>query len=245
MNTLRRHCQVWRVLLHAALWVLAVHSAAAVAAGEYADALRLAGNSKFAEAYALLLPLAERGERKAQYIVGESLYWGTGVTQDRQAAFKWYRKAADAGLPEAKFNLAHAYKNGAGVAPNRARFEPLVRAAADAGYDKAQHDYSVLLRERKDYKLALKWALRAANQGMVGAQVNAGHMYRLGYGASLDDEEALFWLGIAGPNYKPADQFARQLAQKLGPVRTDLVIERMAAWKPVHELAPITSLERQ
>jgi TPR repeat protein len=207
--------------------------------------LRLAGESRFKEAYELLLPLAERGERKAQYIVGESLYWGTGVAQDRQAAVKWYRKAADGGLPEAKFNLAHAYKNGSGVAPSRTRFEPLLSAAANAGFDKAQQDYSVLLRERKNYRLALKWALRAANQGLVAAQVNAGHMYRLGLGTDANDEEALLWLGIASSNYKPADQFARQLAQKLGPERTENVIKRLAAWTAVRELAPITSPERQ
>lgn len=193
----------------------------------------------------MLLPLAERGERKAQYIVGESLYWGTGVEKDPRAAVRWYRKAADAGLPEAKFNLAHAYKKGVGVPAEPSRFEPLLIAAAKAGYDKAQHDYSVILRERKQYKPALEWSLRAANQGLVAAQVNAGHFYRLGVGVASNEEEALFWLGIASPNFKPADEYAKALAQKLGAARTDAVIKRMAAWKIVEELAPITSSGRK
>ena len=215
------------------------------AAGEYERSLGLAAQKRFDEAFALMLPLAQRGERKAQYIVGESYYWGTGVAQDRTIAVSWYRKAADAGLPEAKFNLAYALKKGIGVAPNPARFEPLLLAAATAGYDKAQHDYSVILRERKQYKPALKWALRAANQGLVAAQVNAGHLYRLGYGVKASDEEALYWLAIASANYKQADQFAKELAQKLGPERTEKVITRMAVWKPVPELMPLTTSERK
>ena len=215
------------------------------AAGEYEQSLGLAAQKRFDEAFALILPLAQRGERKAQYIVGESYYWGTGVAQDRTIAVSWYRKAADAGLPEAKFNLAYALKKGIGVAPNPARFEPLLLAAATAGYDKAQHDYSVILRERKQFKPALKWALRAANQGLVAAQVNAGHLYRLGYGVKASDEEALYWLAIASANYKQADQFAKELAQKLGPERTEKVITRMAVWKPVPELMPLTTSERK
>ena len=103
----------------------------------------------------------------------------------------------------------------------------------------------MILRERKQYKPALKWALRAAKQGVVAAQVNAGHLYRLGYGTGANDEEALFWLGIASPNYKQADSFARELAKQLGPERTDHVIKRMAVWKVATELAPITSPDRK
>ena len=243
--------EVWRdgksirKVSFAAFFVFALQGTLASAAGEYEQSLRLAGQSKFAEAFALLLPLAESGERKAQYIVGESYYWGTGVAQNREAAVKWYRKAADAGLPEAKFNLAYAYKKGVGLKADPARYEPLLIAAAKAGYDKAQQDYSVVLRERKQYKLALQWALRAANQGVIAAQVNAGHFYRLGYGTAVNDDEALFWLGIASPNFAQADQFAKSLAQKIGPERTDRVIKRMALWTPKPELAPITSSGRK
>ena len=56
------------------------------AAGEYEQSLRLAAQKRFDEAFALVLPLAQRGERKAQYIIGESYYWGTGVAQDRKMA---------------------------------------------------------------------------------------------------------------------------------------------------------------
>ena len=237
------NCRLVPLLAFASMVLLG--SQGVSAAGEYEQSLRLAAQKRFDEAFALVLPLAQRGERKAQYIIGESYYWGTGVAQDRKMAVSWYRKAADGGLPEAKFSLAYAFKRGIGVAPNPAQFEPLLIAAANGGYDKAQHDYSVILRERKQYKPALKWALRAANQGLVAAQVNAGHMYRLGYGVKASDEEALYWLAIASANYKQADQFAKELAQKLGPERTEKVIKRMAVWKPVPELMPLTTSERK
>ena len=119
------HLKKWRRVGRRIFCVVAcaavMHGTLAIAAGEYEQSLRLAGQSQFEEAFALILPLAQRGERKAQYIIGESFYWGTGVAQDREAAVKWYRKAADAGLPEAKFNLAHAYKKGIGVRADPAR----------------------------------------------------------------------------------------------------------------------------
>ena len=40
---------------------------------------------------------------------------GIGVTQDYGEAAKWYRKAADQGVPEAQYNLAVAYSRGRGV----------------------------------------------------------------------------------------------------------------------------------
>lgn len=245
MTRLKKWNSIGRLLLCAVACPAIMHGTVAIAAGEYEQSLLLAGQSRFEEAFALILPLAQRGERKAQYIVGESYYWGTGVAEDRAAAVKWYRKAADAGLPEAKFNLAHAYKKGIGLRADPARFEPLLVAAANAGYDKAQEDYSVILRERKQYKPALKWALRAANQGVVAAQVNAGHFYRLGYGTAVNNEEALFWLALASPNFKQADQFAKALAQKIGPEATDRVIKRMAAWTVAPELLPITTSKRK
>ena len=40
---------------------------------------------------------------------------GQGVKQDDFEAVKWFRKAAEQGYAEAKFNLGHMYSKGRGV----------------------------------------------------------------------------------------------------------------------------------
>lgn len=41
--------------------------------------------------------MAERGDAKAQYMIGLAYYTGTGVPQDYKQAVSWYRKAAEQG----------------------------------------------------------------------------------------------------------------------------------------------------
>lgn len=60
------------------------------------------------------LPLAERGDASAQYMVGYLYAQGEGVESDSGTAAKWYRKAADQGDPDAQLNLGLLYVNGMG-----------------------------------------------------------------------------------------------------------------------------------
>lgn len=50
-------------------------------------------------AFKLWLPLAEQGYSSAQYNLGVMYQYGSGVKQDDFEAVKWYRKAADQGMP--------------------------------------------------------------------------------------------------------------------------------------------------
>ena len=43
---------------------------------------------------------------------------GRGVKKNQKEAIKWYRRAADKGVPEAQFNLGLAYYNGTGIVRN-------------------------------------------------------------------------------------------------------------------------------
>lgn len=55
---------------------------------------------------------------KARYWLGLLYERGHGVTQDYEAAAKWYEAAAKSGNPNAAFNLAMLYEQGRGVAPD-------------------------------------------------------------------------------------------------------------------------------
>jgi tetratricopeptide (TPR) repeat protein len=62
----------------------------------------------------ILLPLAEAGDREAQYFVGY-LYDYSIVFSDRCEATKWYDRAARQGYPPAQYVLAFAYLGDSGV----------------------------------------------------------------------------------------------------------------------------------
>lgn len=53
------------------------------------------------------LAMAEKGDTRAQYYLGEMHEQGLGTKQDVDEAFKWYTKAAERGDPMAKRKLAH------------------------------------------------------------------------------------------------------------------------------------------
>lgn len=53
------------------------------------------------------LAMAEKGDTRAQYYLGEMHEQGLGTKQNIDEAFKWYTKAAEQGDPMAKRKLAH------------------------------------------------------------------------------------------------------------------------------------------
>lgn len=58
----------------------------------------------------------------------------------------------------------------------------------------------------QDYSIALRWFLKAAEQGHVGAQDTLGAYYWLGHGASKDLTKAYFWSVLARASGKEASK---------------------------------------
>ena len=58
---------------------------------------------------------AERGDAKAQTILGVCYAIGKDVEKDEKAAADWFRKAAEQGYPVAQYHLGRCYANGQGV----------------------------------------------------------------------------------------------------------------------------------
>lgn len=56
----------------------------------------------YRKAFIRLKPLAEKGQRDAQYAVGYMYYYGKGVVEDRKKAWFWINAAANLGQPDAK-----------------------------------------------------------------------------------------------------------------------------------------------
>ncbi len=60
-----------------------------------------------ARLFKVQLAIAEKGNTRAQYYLGEMHEQGLGTRRDVDEAFKWYAKAAEQGDPLAKRKLAH------------------------------------------------------------------------------------------------------------------------------------------
>ncbi len=84
-----------------------------------------------------LTPLAERGDAKAQAILGEMYSSGSGVPQNLAKAALWYRKAAEQGHASAQTYLGGMYGRGAGVRRNDRKAAFWLHKAAEQGHGEA------------------------------------------------------------------------------------------------------------
>jgi len=64
------------------------------------------------------IPLAQRGDPRAQAMLGFMYANGHGVPQSYDVAVDWYLKAAEQGEPTGQYLLGLAYDKGFGVSPN-------------------------------------------------------------------------------------------------------------------------------
>ena len=69
----------------------------------------------YRKAFAILLPLAERGDAQAQTLVGFMFAHGRGVPQNFVAAAAWYRRSSEQGNSRAQYLLGLMYDKGQGV----------------------------------------------------------------------------------------------------------------------------------
>ena len=179
----------------------------------------------YSEAYALLHPLAKKGYAEAQVLVGDCLATGRGVLfEDTKEALKWYRAAAEQGLPKAQHRLFACYRDGIGCERNRANAAKWCRKAAEAGFDEAMYDMGLLylsgIGVEANAKSAFKWFHKGAELGNLRAIYMVGVCYRNGTGVEQDEDEAARWQNKALESW-------RQCADA-GDVNAMLLLARLA-----------------
>lgn len=117
----------------------------------------------------LVPPLAERGDAKAQALLGKMYEEGVGVKQDNVKAVKWYRRAAEQGYADAQLNLGNMYVSGRGVKEDNFEAVKWYRQAAEQGNAKAQSMLGVayLFGEgvQVNKSLAKEWLGKACDNG--------------------------------------------------------------------------------
>lgn len=117
---------------------------------------------------------------------------------------------ADAGEPQALYDLGTFYEHGYGsVAPDTARAISLFARAADAGWAAAQNYYGFLLFNgtsglERDRFRGLDYIEKAALQGFPTASANLGWLLANGDGVERDYAKARYWLSRAVEEGSPA-----------------------------------------
>jgi clan AA aspartic protease (TIGR02281 family) len=137
-------------------------------AGPLEDGRAALLNRDYATAMRLLRPMAERGERRAQFYVGWMYESGWGVRQSSGQAAAWYRKAAEQGDDSAQSSLGLMYSTGDGVPQNYAVAMKWTLMAAKQGNWAAQSAMAMFYKHGlgvpQNYVLAYMWIRVAAHE---------------------------------------------------------------------------------
>ena len=127
-----------------------------------------------AEAARIWRPLADAGDRLAQFSLGSLYIEGAGVEKAPEESAKWFRLAACQGHAPAQFHLGNAYKQGKGVPQDDFQAVEWWRKAAEQGLAPAQYNLATQhflgLGVQKDEQAAIRWYWRAAENGHAQAQ---------------------------------------------------------------------------
>lgn len=135
---------------------------------------------------------------KVEYLMGVMYEYGYGVDADIQEALRWYRAAADQGLPQAQNSLGFMYSLGLGVKRDAERAAYWLHCAAEQGHSGAQTNLAILYTSgrgvEKDEEEAVFWFRSAARSGNTQAQQLLASAYTQGwYGLPRDTLQADFW----------------------------------------------------
>ena len=145
--------------------------------------------------------------------------------ENYSAAVPALRAAAEAGHPEAQYNLGWALIEGAGTEADPVEANKWLRRAAEQGNADAQfklaYSYVVGRGTEKDEREGFRWIERAAENGDHESQFTLIGMLLEGQGTDADNDLAIAWATRLGTREYPASLRVRQwvLSARLELVR--------------------------
>ena len=145
---------------------------------EKIDAAFTAGD--FSTGIALARTLAERGDARAAYRLGEVFEHGIGALQDYAQAVEWYERAASADIPDAWSKLGDIYLTGRGT----------WHTPEQGAQRSAAQSIVASLSVEPDHFRAGQFNQKAAAAGQIDAQTRLGLQYQYGLGFDKDIEAA-------------------------------------------------------
>ena len=116
---------------------------------------------------------------------------GIGTQQNYNEGFSWFKKAADAGIPDAICQVGMFYHSGLIVEKNQAEAFTYFKKAAELGFAEAQNllglYYENGIHVNKDVTQARLWFEMAAKKDDAMALYNLGRFYEQGKGGLMRD----------------------------------------------------------
>ena len=133
-----------------------------------------------------LRPLAEKGDTKAQILLGDLFFTGKGVPHNYSMAWQWYQRAAHAGNAQAQFKLANMYRKGLGVPYYLSKAVEWYGRAAEQDHVEAQYMLGLIHSGRfggafVNRGKAETWLGMAAEQGSQEAALALEGIYAGGF----------------------------------------------------------------
>lgn len=175
---------------------------------------------------------AAQGDASAMFELG-ALYHdgGPDTPADKEVAFEWFTKAADAGEVRAQFNLGVMYYNGDYVTQNYQKALGWFEKAAEQGNARAQFNLGVMYYRaegvEEDFDTAHRFFTSAALQGFNEAMFNLGVMHAQGQSVEPDTGVAYAWFAAAdkygNPNARAVmDQIEESATREQKKALTDV-----------------------
>jgi TPR repeat protein len=117
---------------------------AALAQGGLDEAMAAYRSQDYVKAVQLLRPLAEKGDRTAQFRLGALYAEGKGVARDDKIALGWFEKSAEQGDAMAQYDAGASYAAGVGAPRDDVMAAKWFRRSADQGMAYAQLNLALL-----------------------------------------------------------------------------------------------------
>lgn len=146
----------------------------------------------------------------AQNQLGEMHQKGLHVEKDYKEAIKCFTKAADQGFGKANYNLGVMHEEGEGVEKDKQKAFDYYKLGADQCCVESLHHLGYAYKNgwygvKQNYKKAIEYFTKAANQGYSYSQYALAMMHHLGEGVDKDDNKALeLFKQAAEQNYPTA-----------------------------------------
>ena len=165
-----------------------------------AEQLYIDGNTK--EAFPLFKELAEEGNGRACYFLGEYYKWGYGEVRINKEKAEHYIRKGDA---LSRVNLGYLLpKNSDERTTIFREMLPIILDLAKQGDPVVENELVDLYSEgygtAKDDEEAFYWALKSAEQGYWRSQNKLGDMYYWGKGVEQDYTQAVEWYRKSAEN---------------------------------------------
>lgn len=192
------------------------------AAADFQAGLDAYNKADYAVALKIWQPLAQQGDRQAQFALGSMYHGGKGVAKDPAESTKWYQLAAEQCDSRAMAIMGLKYLLGIGVAKDPAQSYKWLNLAYMYGKKEIKDQLLSLERSQpapviqEQRAVGAKIVSKRAKGGDPLASAVMSLMYTLGRGVAKDRARGYAWMDLAlNRGFKEAKGLRDQLAAKM------------------------------